>query len=432
MPYVEYSIYRNRNDILVAQIDTNAAPRLRKMGCLYRRSNKWRHWPLVQEATMDQFVNGGTHEFLDGFPLWYLPQGGPGNILRLPIAHLDPGTYVLRVEAHEMPQHVRPSEEGKAVTLFRCDYEWPVELARRVIIIPGHPPDCKMVNTPPVKVLMEVSFNRQQYHSTDAFFTFHDRAYYTDHFHPHLTGKACDPADPRNTFSFWPDNGPLSGGILVTVAGIPIDPSVPPPRSRWPRVYRFKSPSCIGVTASMDPMAGPTVGGTTVLFKGLNLRVIQGQPLTCRFGGVYVPARVIKRPPSAESEEAGTAKETRGKKKKARENNVECLVDVECVSPPFAFEDPTSGGDPAARQGPLTRVNVSVTGWLPGVHTDFQEGISSGGGAGSFKKRAPHEFDLTKEHSFQFDYMVPGQPVKLFLEIQVGVVLSNKPVRGVF
>ena len=178
-------------------MDDAAAPRFRKMACLYRRSNKWRHWPLVRDATMNQFVNG-SHQFLDGFPLWYLPRdGGP---LRLPIAHLDPGTYVLRVEAHEIPQHVHVGQEDAAVTLFRCSYNWPVELARRVIIIPAHPPDCKMVNTPPVKVLMEVSFNRQQYHSTDNFFTFHDRAYYTDHFHPHLTGRPCNPADPRNTF----------------------------------------------------------------------------------------------------------------------------------------------------------------------------------------------------------------------------------------
>ena len=349
-----------------AREELGCGPQLRFMACLYsyERGGKGAaaREPAGEPAGEGSGVNGSDSnapkyhdppipgepadparlKFRDGYPLWYVGT----NTLRLPLDNFKPGTYLFRLEGHPVPKVPKWKDKDWPVTLFECDPAWSVVQTRRLITVRDPGLDCEMVNSPPVKVLVEVSFNRQQYHSTDAFFTYHDRAYYTDHFDCRLNGRPCNAGDPRNTFSFWPDNAPMSGGVLVTVAGLPVDPETefqdqltPPPLTL---TYDFQSPAnCPPRAVTVTPTEADADGGEVITITGLDIKLLTNQPLTCRFGKVYVPATLIKR---------NSGNSTGNSSHPAGNGDGACTPSIiTCVAPPYLdagpiFEIPAPAG----------------------------------------------------------------------------------------
>lgn len=65
--------------------------------------------------------------------------------------------------------------------------------------------------TPPTPVIVEMSLNGRDWHPAPQRFTYHDPWYH----------NVRHRADPRNTYTFHPRSGPVAGGTMVTVWGLP-------------------------------------------------------------------------------------------------------------------------------------------------------------------------------------------------------------------
>ena len=247
----------------------------------------------------------------------------------------DPGT---KTPACRLPWIKGCIDEKTGLTILdptnptKCGVYWGqhvVEFDHKKLNTKSKASTCEMVGVPPVTTLVEISLNGQQFHSLGQYYTYYDRAYYTDH-HTISGGRPCDVHDHRNVLSYSPETIPREGGTMLTLSGVPVDLSV---WSQWSHQEldqqkrknkgkknddgnnaeadsihlpkRDRPDPAFGLGgSSLYPGSGPCEGGTHVVVMSANVSMFarvhgvigdvsnkdRGIKFACRFGVVRVPA----------------------------------------------------------------------------------------------------------------------------------------------
>ena len=205
--------------------------------------------------------------------------------------------------------------------------------------------DCGMVGVPPVTALVEISLNGQQFHSINSYYTYNDRAYYSDYFLDNdglqQDNKPCDVHDERNVFSYSPETIPRLGGTIITLSGVPVD------LNTWSTKRRVdqgdqqdeRPETSFGLHgSSMFPGSGPCEGGTHVVVMSSNISKFEDSnkndstvSFWCQFGVVKVPAHSFQ--PNNVGESAKLLKDDPDR------NTLWCVTPVvmSCGRVPFAL-----------------------------------------------------------------------------------------------